>query len=161
MRSTYICVGRGRLRLNGRIIDFADVLVSVRVILVGGFARPCKPGGSGVEAPAMVAWTSSSGISVQAYRTVMVAEALAVRRRWWRRQGRDGGGARRAAALGAVLRFGRPCDHAATSFSSSSSLTCPDQFIDRVLTFQLCGRDVYPQYKLRSRPQRFSKCRLG
>ena len=29
----------------------------------------------------MVAWTSSSGIPVQAYRTDMVAEALAVRRR--------------------------------------------------------------------------------
>ena len=32
---------------------------------------------------------------------------------------------------GAVLRFGRSCDHAATSFSSPSSLTCPDQFIDK------------------------------
>ena len=63
----------GVVRLDGRIIDFADVLVSVRVMLVGGFAQPRKPGSSGVEAPAMEAWTSSSSIPVQAYRTVMVA----------------------------------------------------------------------------------------
>ena len=65
----------------------------------------------------MVAWTSSSGIPVQAYRTVTVAEALAERRRRWRRQGRSGSGAGRAAVPGAVLRFGSPCD----------------QFVDRVL----------------------------
>ena len=30
----------GVVRLDGRIIDFADVLVSLRVMLVGGLARP-------------------------------------------------------------------------------------------------------------------------
>ena len=74
----------GRQRLEGRIIDFADVLVPVRVMLVGGLARPREPGGSGVEAPAVVAWTSSSGISVQACRMDMVAD---VGRRWRRRPG--------------------------------------------------------------------------
>ena len=76
------------VRLDGRIIDFADVLVSVRVMLVGGLRNP---GGSGVEAPAMVAWTSSSGIRVQAYRADMVAKGLAVKRRRWRRQERGPG----------------------------------------------------------------------
>ena len=82
------CAG-GVVRLDCRIIDFADVLVSVRAMLVWGFARPRKPRSSGVETPAMVAWTSSSGIPVQALRTDMVAGALAVRRRRWRRQGAE------------------------------------------------------------------------
>ena len=42
-------------------------------MLVGRFARPRKPGSSGVEA-----WTSSSAIPVQAYRNDMLAEVLAV-----------------------------------------------------------------------------------
>ena len=84
--------------------------LTVRVMLVGGCARPRKHGGSWVETPAMVVWTSSSGMPVQAYRAVMVAEALAVRR------------AGRAAVAGAVLRFGRLCDHAATSYSSGGAL---------------------------------------
>ena len=80
-------------------------------------------------------------------------------RLWRRRPGRGGSGAWREEVPAAVLRFGRPCDHAATSSNSSSSLPCPDQFIDRVWTFLLCGRDVYPQCKLCNRPQRlFDKC---
>ena len=76
----HTCAG-GVARLDGRVIDFADVLVFVRVMLVRAFARPRRLGGSGVEAPAMVAWASSAGIPVQAHRTDMVAEAVAARRR--------------------------------------------------------------------------------
>ena len=48
----------------------------------------------------MVAWTSSSGIPVQPYRTDVVAEAMAVRRRWrWRWRGERGGGWRLCGGL--------------------------------------------------------------
>ena len=72
----------------------------------------------------MVAWTSSSGITVQAYRTDMVAEALAVRR-WRRRRWRGWGGVPGEGLQGLLsgqgstalrgpdpLGCGRPCDPA-------------------------------------------------
>ena len=63
--------------------------------------------------------------------------------------GRGSGGAGRAAIPGAALRFGRPCDHAATSSSSSSAMTCPSSSSSNGWwTFLLCGSFVYPQCKL-------------
>ena len=43
--------------------------------------------------------------------------------------GKGLGGARRAAFPVQFFGLGRPCDRAATSFSSSSSLTCPDSVL--------------------------------
>ena len=56
-----------------------------------------------------------------------------------------GGGWRGGAGgdSGAVLRFGRPCDHAATSSYSSSSMTCPRFSSSKEWrTFLLCGSFV-------------------
>ena len=147
----YSCAGRGRLRLDGRIIVFADLLVSVRVMLVGGLARPRKPGGSGVETPAKEVWTSSSVIPVQAYRTDEAVEAVAVTsrcgdvaRRWRRRRGwgvvpREGlQGLLSSTALREPDPFdcGRPCDPA------GRVPAVQDVRVDGAPDILLCSRDV-------------------
>ena len=82
--------------------------------------------------------------------------------RWgWRRRGWDGGAGRSGRRLpGAALRFGRPCDHAAISSDSSSSMTCPRSSSSKEWWILLLrGSFVYPQCKLCSRPSKFSRCR--
>ena len=44
---------RGRLRLDDRIMDFANILMSVQVMFFGAVARP-RPGSSWVETLAIV-----------------------------------------------------------------------------------------------------------
>ena len=63
-------------------------------------------------------------------------------------EGEGAAGRGGAAIPGAALRFGRPCVHAATSSSSSSSMTCP-RFSSSIewWTLLLCGR-TYPQCSL-------------
>ena len=74
-------------------------------------------------------------------------------RRWWWGRERCGW------FLVQFFGYGRPCDHAATSFCSSS-MTCPSfSSSTEWWTFLLCGRDVYPQCKLCSCPQRLTMCR--
>ena len=103
--------------------------------------------------------TSSSGISVQAYPTYMFAysaggEAAA---------GEERGGAGWAAVswfISSVLISLATMQRQVSA--DPSSWTCPvsvhRQSVD---SFLLCGRDVYPQYKLCSWPQWLCRCSPG
>ena len=112
----------------------------------------------------MLAWTSSSGIPVQAYRMDMVAGGGGgdVGRRWRRRQGRGRWSGAGGDFLEQFFGYGRPCDHAVTSSNSSSSTTRPrSSSSTEWWAVLLCGRDVFPQCKLCGRPWKFSWCRSG